>query len=57
MIFFIKFHKISRHFDFVALQHLFYFIIALELQQKWEHFIQRLLYNKILKFFEKYHLS
>jgi hypothetical protein len=25
-------HRISRHFDFFARQHLFYFILALELQ-------------------------
>jgi hypothetical protein len=35
----------------------FYFIIASELQhvKKWKHFIQRLLYNKNLKFFERYY--
>jgi hypothetical protein len=48
-----------RHFNFVAWQNRIYFIIALELQhiKKGEHFIQRLCHNKILKFFEKYHLS
>jgi hypothetical protein len=46
---------LNRHFDFLAWQKCFYYI-ALEVQdiKKREHFIQRLFYNKILNFFEKY---
>jgi hypothetical protein len=45
-------------FWFLAWQHWFYFIIAFELHNKKnKNIIQRLFYNKILKFFEKYHLS
>jgi hypothetical protein len=42
---------LSRHFDFLAWQKCYYFYIALELQhiKKLKHFIQQLLYNKILK--------
>jgi hypothetical protein len=51
--------ELSRHFDFLARQHCFYFCISLELQhiKNGEHFIKRLCYNKILNYFEKYYLS
>jgi hypothetical protein len=40
---------VENDFDFLAWQHCFYFILALEIQhiKKSEHFIDRLCYNKI----------
>jgi hypothetical protein len=44
-------------FSLATMFWLLYSIIELQNIKKWEHFIKRLFYNKILKLFEKYHLS